>query len=351
MEIDYTHLCFRNQLQKMNTLILDSTMRIVSLQTSLSFQELNQLNREFPQFLFLSSQRKNISLKEQWSKIEVLFGNRLSAEELMWAEQLKWIHSPSAQIRHLCLKEIEQQGDILVTEPRDENIGQIGEYLLAAVLAFSKNLFHWKEALHFPHLVWDSKWRNSMWTLKEKIFLQIGMSSAGIEIAKRMAEAEMTVIGVNEKGSFFPSCHKYYSYASLPKLLPEADVVNIMLPQEKPYEKWFTEKEMQLTKEGSILSILGSPKCLEEEALIALSKKWRGVILDASFQFPISVHSKLWSLPNILITPEVAPRPKTTAKEAYKTFRYNLRQYYHGNFSEMKNLIDPSILYTQAEET
>lgn len=329
-------------------------MRIAYLQVSLSIQELNQLIKEFPQFLFLSVPKASSApiSKEHWSKIEILFGRRLACEDLEAAGQLKWIHTPGYDISTLCIKGIEKRGNILVTSTPESNNFQIAEFVLAAVLAFAKNLLALKEVNKFPHLVWDCKWRNSMWTLKNKVFLQIGMDKSAQEVTKRMSSTGLKVWGMNETATFFPYCSKTFSYQDMETVLPQADIVSILLPPLKKNEKWLGMKELKLMKEDSILIILGSSKCIDEDALaeIASMKKWRGILLDADYQFPVPASSKLWQIPNMIITSEVAPRPKNPNTESFKIFRYNLRHYVRGNFSEMKNVVDPSILFGIQED-
>jgi len=105
------------------------------------------------------------------------------------------------------------------------------------------------------------------------------------------------------------------------------------------------EQELALMKQDSILILLGTSRHINEEALyeLALEGKFRGILVDAYYQTAISPQSKLWSTPNLLLTPGVSARPKEPDREAFKLFRYNLRQYMHGNFSDMQNLIDPSL--------
>lgn len=328
-------------------------MRIAYLQAPLSIPELNQLIREFPQFLFLSFPKPTTPIsKEHWSKIEILFGKRLLCEDLQVAEQLKWIHSPVPDISTLC-KEVESRGNILVTNTPEANNFQIAEFILASILAFAKNLFSWKEVNRFPHLVWDCKWRNTMWSLQNRVFLQIGMDQAAKEVAKRMSGTGMKVWGMNEEATFFPYCSESLGFQDLEETLPKADVVSLILPPIKKYEKWFGEKELRLMKEDSILIIIGSRKCIDENALaeIASSNKWRGIVLDADYQFPIPANSKLWQIPNMIITSEVSPRPKNANTEAFKVFRNNLRYYVRGNFSEMRHVVDSSILYGMSDES
>lgn len=324
-------------------------MNIVLLQVELDLVELNQLSREFPQFVFLSFPRhahQPIS-KEHWQRAEIFFGEKLSIEDLNVAENLRWIHTPTSNIHRLCLKEIEKRGNILISSTREENnLFQMGEYVLGSVLAFAKNLFIWKEMMLHPAQAWDSRWRNKMWTLKDKIFLQIGMGKIGEEISRRAQEACMQVWGMDVKRrSFHPYCKKQLTIQELHEVLPQVDVVSLALPIEQGLLLKLGPEELDLMKQDSILCLLGSRKQIDENALASLSKKgkFRGIILDAYFHSPIPPSSQLWHTPYLLLTPEIASRPKEAKNEAFRIFRFNLRQFLHGNFSDMKNLIDPSI--------
>jgi phosphoglycerate dehydrogenase-like enzyme len=324
-------------------------MQIVLLQTKLSEESIRELLDEFPQYLFLAPTETSYKSleKEDWSRVEIFYGNRLTPEELKKAHQLRWIHSPSPNLSPLCLSDIESQGNIILTVAKEENVIQIGEYVLGGILAFSKHLFQWKEADKNPTALLDSKWRESMWTLQNRILLQVGLGDVGSEIARRGKQIGMKVWGLQERRSFHPYCRKVLSIKELYLGLKEADVVSIALPRDKPFQdKLFKEKEFDLMKSNSILVIIGSKSIIDEEALaiVAARKKFRGILLDALYQRPIALTSSLWKIPNILITPEVAPRPKSEEKEAFKMFRYNFRQYLHGNFADMKISVNKSIL-------
>lgn len=324
-------------------------MNIAILQVQLNFSELKQLSKEFPQFLFLSFPRFGIQpiSKEHWRRAEILYGGKLTPEDLAEAHQLRWIHTPTPNLNLLCLKEIQERGNILITNSREENYFQIAEFVLSVVLAYAKNLFHWKEVDQFPTILWDCKWRNKMWTLKDKVFLQIGMGKMGIEIARRAHLAGMKVWTMDSILSFHPFSNKQFIFNELHEVLPEVDIVSVAAQREKNLDIKLGSEELSLMKEDSIISILGSRQYIDENALYELSSqgKFRGILLDSYFQTTIPMQSKLWHTPNILITPEVAPRPKTANGESFKIFRFNLRQYLHGNFSDMKNLIDPTLAF------
>lgn len=320
-------------------------MNIILLQGQLTLQEIDLLLREFPQYLFLSLSEaayKNLS-PDHWSRLEVLYGSRLTKEELEMAHQLRWIHSPSLNLNRLCLEEIEKRGNILITTTIEENSFQIGEFAMGALLAYAKNLFHWKASRALPTALWNSKWRDNAWSLKNKVFLQIGLGNEGTEIARRAKELKMRVWGMHQGRSFHPYCHQTFPLKELQAVLPQADVVCIALPKGKEYYNLFKREELELMKQDSILMIFGASHWVQETALaeVAASGKFRGILLDAYYQYPLPLHSPLWRIPELLITPEVAPRPKSTERQAFRTFLYNLRQYSHANFNDMRNALNP----------
>ncbi len=319
-------------------------MNIVLLQGVLTPQEIELLLKEFPQYLFLSLSEavyKNLRSAD-WARLEILYGARLAKEDLARAPQLRWIHCPTPHLNRLCMEEIEKQGNILVSTTVDENAPQIAEFVMSAILGFAKNLFAWHETNKTPQAVWNSKWRDSMWTLKKKLLVQIGLDKAGTEIAKHARQMDMRVWGVQSQRSFHPYCHKTFELGDLQTILPEADVVSVNLGRGKKYHQLLKRKELELMKEDSILIILGPSSLLQEDALAQLAEagKFRGILLDAWYQTPIAVQSMLWKIPHMLITPEIAPRPKSTERLAFRLFLYNLRQYLHGNFKDMRNLVE-----------
>ena len=321
-------------------------MNIALLRLKLEPSEINQLAREFPEYLFLSypeTSLKEIS-PENWSRVEILFGSKLTNEELEAANQLNWIHAPSPSLQRLPVSAIQKRGTILISNTLEENSLQIAEFVMASVLSYTKELFNWKAAGHFPALLMDAKWRSSMGTLKSKTFLQIGMSAVGIEIARHARFNQMEVIGVDATRTFHPHCHKNLSIRELRSVLPSVDIVSIHLPRTKETKDWFTSDELKLLKPNSILIITGGYPFLEYPVNPALFEPLLGATIDIPFHAPLSPTSPLWRIPNLLITPNVSPRPKSKEREAFRLFRYNLRQYIHSNFGDMKNLLDPELI-------
>lgn len=315
----------------------------ILLQVGLRPWEIEQLHREFPQYKTLISQDitgTNIT-DQDWQHVEMIYGSRLTSQQLAHAPVLRWIHSPTLSLKRLCLDEIASQGNILVTTASEENAAQIGEFVLGAILAFSKHLLNWQSAMRFPNVLWESKWRDSMWALPKKMMVQVGLGKAGTEIARCAGLMGIQVWGVQEKRTFHPHCHKTVSFDRLNGILPTADIVCLCLPRQESHKDLFRTEQLQLMKEDSILIVIGSHDSVNADdlAVVAESGKFRGILFDAQHRPPIPLKSPLWQVPGILITPDVSARPRAAGRQAFQIFHYNLRQYLHGNFDSMRNRI------------
>lgn len=320
-------------------------MPTILLQTSLDPHEIAQLRKEFPQYRLLYYQFLNLPLtqgRSGWEGVEILYGNRLTPEQLESAKDLRWVHNPTSSFSRLCLEEMGERGSIIMTTGSDEQLAPITEFVMGGVLAFAKHLFHWHDLMASPSMIWDSKWRDSMWTLPGRVFLQVGLGKVGSEIAKQAQSLGFQVWGVQERRSFHRYCHQTRTFAELPSVLPDADVVSVALPRGDEREDLLGLAELELMKKDSILVVLGSHRVVNEAALVQVGKggKFRGVILDALYRPSIPPNSPLWHVPHLLITPEIAVRPRSTSRLAFQTFHYNLRQYQIDNFASMRNRVE-----------
>lgn len=325
-------------------------MNTILLEKSLNPQELNRLRKEFPQYKLryyqfhrFGEESKILQANTGWSGVEILFGNHINIHQLKEATNLRWIHNPTTSFSRICLDEIFKQGNIIVTTGSEEYLISIGEFVMGATLAFAKNLFFWQTLKNSPEELWNSKNRDTMWTLADRVFLQIGLGKAGTEIARQAKQMKLHVWGMQKHRSFHPHCERTIPMQDLASILPEVDIVSICLPREDHLEDLFTVEELNMMKKDSILIVLGSHTIVNEHALVEVGKtgKFKGIILDALYSPTIPATSPLWQIPNIIITPEVSSKPRTSSKQMFPTFYYNLRQYAFENFKDMRNRILP----------
>ena len=318
-------------------------MDTVLLLSKLHTNEIDLLLKEFPQLLFLTvneaAYRK--PQKNQWQDVKIIYGDILSEVDLPSLPSLDWLHTTCSRLDQVDLNAICKKGTITVTKTPDENIDQTSEFVIGAILLFAKNFIHWSESDQFPSLLKESKWGDSMWTLKRKTLLQIGLGKIGTEIARRSKEFGINVLGMDEIKTFHPYCKKTFTFKDLHAILPSADIVSLALPFKEKFEGIFGEADIAHMKTDSILSVIGSHTVLDAEALLKFDQanKFRGILIDTYAETPIPVSSPLWRLKQKIITLEASQLPKSQEKEAFKLFLYNLRQYVHGNFKDFRGRI------------
>jgi phosphoglycerate dehydrogenase-like enzyme len=307
----------------------------VYLQQPLAPEEIRSLKQEFPEYKFLLQE------PDSWREIEILYGARLSSEQLSEAALLRWIHVPSASLATLPTKEIEETTNLLVTNTKDPDVHQIAEWAIATLLAFGKDLFEWHRLQDDPPALWDSPARSMMWSLHGRTLLQVGLGRVGSAIAQSAQALGMRTWGVKERKTFHPYCQKTYSVSELHSLLPAADVISIAIPRGEPIPLLFKRAQLELMRDDAILIILGSEGCVDEEALAQLTRggKFRGVAIDAFLPELQARHSPLWNTPGILVTPNASICPEPVDRLEFRQFLHNLRRYIHNDFDGMKNLL------------
>lgn len=310
-------------------------MPAIFLQEPLAPLEIAALKQEFPHYDLIFE-----SCEGYFGQVEILYGNQLTERQLKKASRLRWIHTHNADTEGLCIPEIRHRNNILLTLTKGQNIPQMAEFVLGAILAFAKQFFHWTQVTHDPQEFWQWPLKETMWTLSGKILLQVGLGEVGSAVVKRANAFGMRTWGVRPQKSFHPYCHKTFSLDSLNSLLPAVDIVVLALPKQAQEKVLFDEEALHLIKNDSIFIVVGSAASVDEHALakVAATGKFRGILLDAFRHPPPAKNSSLWDMPNGVLTPSIASYPESEEHTSFRLFRRNLRLFIQNKTGEMKNL-------------
>jgi len=203
-------------------------MNLVYLRGKITPEEIHELRIEFPNFQFFSSndlERTPLQLLKAnyWDFVEILYDEELSSNELSKAHQLKWIHSPSPHVDKIFLNDASEGRNFLLTNTKEIDTKQIGEFVLSCIFSLSKNLFFWQETKNHTTDVkgwWEKEERRSAWLLEEKTFLQIGLGPSGAAITKKAHDLGLNVWGLGQRRSLHPHCHKNFAPKDLHSILP-----------------------------------------------------------------------------------------------------------------------------------
>src|SRR5205823_11240610 len=143
--------------------------------------------------------RNDSETLERIADADVLFGARLTAEQMAAATRLRWIHSPAAGVGNLLFPAL-RDSPVAVTCSRGNSASTIAEHVIAVTLAILRDL----------RLAWRRQ-RERVWaqdefdagaaiaTLKGARVLVVGLGSIGAEIARLVAAFGAHVVGVRRR--------------------------------------------------------------------------------------------------------------------------------------------------------
>jgi D-2-hydroxyacid dehydrogenase (NADP+) len=319
-------------------------MSVVYVRNKLKDGEMRELQEEFPQYEFLNQADLESSPLEflrtrYWDYVEILYDDTLSLEECDKALRLRWVHSPTPHCDKIACyqQESKRKENLLVTRTNEINSTQISEYVMAGVYSFAKKFFVKKAPGDEEGI------KEEYWKVGGRLALIVGLGDVGTALAQKFQGNGMKVWGVTHQRSFHSFCHKTFSFRDLHSLLPVADVVCLCLPRCQQYSQWFRSQQVELLKEGSVFVMINPVDIVEETAFVyALEKKkLRGVIIDTALPFMKPYLNR----DNVLIAGGDADKPLSKENCSFTLFRYNLRQYIHGNIVDMKNLASNVLEY------
>lgn len=127
----------------------------------------------------------------------------------------------------------------------------------------------------------------------------VGWGGVGRAIATRLAPFEVEVVGFSRSGR---DCLPVTSFDDL---LPGLDVVFLALPLQ-PGEPFMSAERLSRMHDGALLVNVGRGGLVDSDALVAeLEARRLRAALDVTDPEPLPPGHRLWSCPDLLITPHV----------------------------------------------
>ena len=215
---------------------------------------------------------------------------------------LKWIHCISAGIEHLLPLDWMFEG-LILTNNSGVHSKKAGEYGLMSVLMLHN---------HIPKIVSNQKNKKfvSLFStpIAGKTIVVVGTGNLGGAMIRLLAPLGPKIIGVNRKGEAVDGCSKVIAVDKIDGILPEADILYLAIPETSGTKNLISPKRLDLLKPSCGIVNIGRQSTMDYDALCEKLKtnKIAGAILDVFAPEPIEQNSKLWQIPNLIITPHVS---------------------------------------------
>lgn len=200
------------------------------------------------------------------------------------------------------------------------------EHALALILAARRQIPRWVRDGDAHR--WDPEIPSA---LGGSTVLIVGYGSIGVALGRRIEACEARVLKVASRAR-----DDIHGVDELLALLPDADIVVLILPLTVATDRLFGARELSAMRDGSLLVNVGRGRVLDTEALVAQ----RGRILaalDVTDPEPLPADHPLWDTPGVLITPHIAGGSALFHPRAVELISQQLRRFDAGE--ELANVV------------
>ena len=290
-----------------------------------------RLAREFPE-LQIAHRDSYEGIEDDLREAEIIFTISLRAEQLALAENLRWVHAPSAAVHQLLFAEL-VKSDVVVTNSREVHGPVVAEHVMALIFALAKKIPQavvlQQKHLWGQELMWKAGVRPR--EIAGATLGLIGVGSIGRRVAEMASALGMHVIAVREhveKGT--PAgVEAVFAPAAIDEMLKQSDYVVLAAPLVGTTRGLIDAARLSVMKPDACLINVGRGPQVDEHALAAALRERRiaGAALDVFEKEPLPTDSPLWDIDSLLITPHNGSITEKLWHRHYEQFSDNLRRY------------------------
>lgn len=257
-----------------------------------------------------------------------------------WADvvaqgRLQWIQSSAAGLDH-CLVPVVIDSDIIVTSASGVLSDQVAEHTMALVTGWTRSMPVFYHAQQVKEYI-----RRPTKDLTHSTVGIVGFGGVGRRIAEVMAPFKTRLLAVDLYPVDQPEhVEALWHVDQLDRLLAESDIVILSLPLTAVTREMFTAELFAKMKPGCLFVNMARGALVVEPDLIAAldSGHLAGAVMDVAAKEPLPPESKLWEMPNVILTPHVAGQSRLRIDNMTNFFCDNLQRYL--TKQPLRNLVD-----------
>jgi phosphoglycerate dehydrogenase-like enzyme len=278
------------------------------------------------------------------AQVVLLAGSYAGLLRSLWPElrQLQWVHSLWAGLESNLFPEL-VESPVILTNGRGVFARSLGEFALAGMLHFAKNVSRMKAQQASRR--WESF---DIEELHGHALGIVGYGSIGRVAAERARAFGMRILALRrhpETCTDDPLVDRAYAPEQLNDLLAASDYILAAAPLTPETRGLIGESAFAAMKPTAVLINLGrGPVVVEAQLVRALQeRRIRGAVLDVFDEEPLPAGHPFWSLDNVLLSPHTADHTDTWLQEAVELFLENYRRFAAGE--PLLNVTDKRLGY------
>jgi phosphoglycerate dehydrogenase-like enzyme len=256
-------------------------------------------------------------------------------DDVVRGGRLRWIQSSAAGLDH-CLVPSVVESSIIVTSASGVLADQVAEHTVALLTGLLRSLPVFFRAQQKKEYI-----RRPTRDLHGRTIGIVGLGGVGRRVAEVLAPFKTRILATDMFPIDRPAhVESLWSADRLDELLPLVDVLILSVPL-TPQTRWMIDaRRLALLRPGAILMNVARGQLVVEKDLVAALETGHlaGSGLDVAAEEPLPPTSRLWDLPNVIITPHVGGQSATRIDDMTDFFCENLRRYQSGE--PLLNLVD-----------
>jgi D-3-phosphoglycerate dehydrogenase len=256
-------------------------------------------------------------------------------DDVVRAGRLRWIQSSAAGLDHCLVPEV-VESSIIVTSASGVLANQVAEHTLALLMGVLRGLPSFFRAQRMREFI-----RRPTRDLYGATIGIVGLGGVGRRVAQVLRPLGVTILATD----WFPvdkppQVAELLPADALDDMLPRVDILILCAPLTDRTRGLIHAGRLGLLRRGAVLiNVARGPIVVEQDLVHALeSGHLAGAGMDVTETEPLPGESRLWDLPNVVLTPHVGGQVATRADDMTNFFCMNLVRYQRGE--PLLNLVD-----------
>jgi phosphoglycerate dehydrogenase-like enzyme len=299
-------------------------------------QYLSRLQPKFPEVTFHGFEhgRDAMAVAPQLDVI-VGLGHHIPTDVIKASTRLKWVQALTTGTETLTAPGV-LPPHVLLTSTRGIHGPQMSELAFLDMIALNRNFRQMQR--NQAAAKWEG-WNQPI--LHGRTVTIVGLGILAEHLAERCKLFGMTTIGVSSGRARAPHFDEVMPREALTQAAARADFLVLLVPYSPATHRMISREVLSAMKPTAFVVNLARGGVLDETALTELLQAGRiaGAAIDVFSTQPLPPDNPLWTMPNVIITPNVGGRSENFVEQTLTIVEPNLRAFLEGRLKDLQNLV------------
>lgn len=262
-------------------------------------------------------------------------GHHLPREMLAAAKSLRWVQALTTGTETLTAPGV-LRPEVILTSTRGIHGPQMTELAFLNMIALARDFRRMQR--NQAEAIWEQRGQP---ILEGKTIVIVGLGLLAEHLAERCKMFGMTTVGVSDGRTKGPHFDEIVPRRRLVEAAGRADFLMLLVPYSPATHNLINRDVIAAMKPTAFLINLARGGVLDQDALIEhlQAGKIAGAGLDVFPTQPLPKDSPLWTMPNVIITPNIGGRSDRFVEQTLTVLEPNLAAYKEGRLKDLRNII------------